>query len=165
MRKKGREGQDKKTMVIVRTLQIAHPRHLRSIAILHPSGSKGWIQRRPPSQRRRPIEGLCRTSLTSDLLPGRRGRGCRQQRFDPVVHLDAIVFGCSGSQRRSNAAASVATTIPLTAANRINNQPTFVPATLQVPPPRPCWCPPLALAPKAKAHLDESMPRFKRYVC
>jgi len=35
-----------------------------------------------------------------------------------------IVFGCSGSggQRRSNAAAALATKIPLTAANRINNQ-------------------------------------------
>ena len=40
----------------------------------------------------------------------------------PVVHLDAIVFGCSGGQRRSNAAAAVTTTTPLTAANRINNQ-------------------------------------------
>jgi hypothetical protein len=41
----------------------------------------------------------------------------------PIVHLDAIVFGCSGGRRRSNAAAMVTTTTPLTAANRINNQP------------------------------------------
>jgi hypothetical protein len=40
----------------------------------------------------------------------------------PVVHLNAIVFGCSGGRRRSNAAAAVTTTTPLTAANRINNQ-------------------------------------------
>ena len=42
----------------------------------------------------------------------------------PVVHLDAIIFGCSGGRRRSNAAAVVTTTTPLTAANRINNQQT-----------------------------------------
>ena len=70
------------------------------------------------------IEGLCRTLLPSDLLPVRRGRGWRQQRFDPVVHLDAIVFGCCGGRRRSSAAAAVATTMPFPAANRINNQQT-----------------------------------------
>jgi hypothetical protein len=42
----------------------------------------------------------------------------------PIIHLDAIVFGCSGGRRRSNAAAAVTTTTPLTAANRINNQQT-----------------------------------------
>jgi len=63
------------------------------------------------------IEGLCRTLLPSDL-------GLRQQRFNPIVHLDAIVFGCSGDRRRSNAVAAVATTAPLMAANRINNQQT-----------------------------------------
>jgi len=68
------------------------------------------------------IKGLCRMLLPSDLLPGRRGGGLRQQRFDPIIHLNAIVFGCSGGQRRSNTAAVVATAIPLTAANRINNQ-------------------------------------------
>jgi hypothetical protein len=42
----------------------------------------------------------------------------------PIIHLDVIVFGCSGGRRRSNAAAAVTTTTPLTAANRINNQQT-----------------------------------------
>jgi hypothetical protein len=45
-------------------------------------------------------------------------------RAHPVVHLDAIIFGCSGGRKRSNAAAAVTTTTPLMAANRINNQQT-----------------------------------------
>ena len=45
--------------------------------------------------------------------------------IDLVVHLNTIIFGCSGGRRRSNAAAAVVTTTPLTAGNRINNQQTM----------------------------------------
>jgi hypothetical protein len=45
-------------------------------------------------------------------------------RAHPIVHINAIVFGCSGGRRQSNAAAVVTTMTPLTAANQINNQQT-----------------------------------------
>jgi len=91
-----------------------------------PAATASHRRRQPPSQRRR----QSRASYATRFCPlifcrGGGGVGLRQQRFDPVVHLGAIVFDCSGGRRRPNAAAAVATTTPLTATNRINNQQTM----------------------------------------